>query len=413
MRSKMAEKLRKDPYYEELEAQVDEALDALKPDLKKIPAEKIESFRKMVDSIYREVFGKSTAEELRKQASPPDQTIVSTQPGLPFFPFVIPFVVRMHPQITPLLAALPRREAPQDRVVRWKAIVNVALNTDVVWGEVPDPVPAPIDEYRDYQAEIKTLVAGRKVSFLTVAASRTFYDMLKLSTINAIIQLHRKEERMVVQGDASVNAHQYNGLLKWITDPTLGGGIVLNLNVDGATTLRDLALEHFYTVFMRMYEVANAHPKLIVAHPRLAPVFAKLWRQEVRAVVATDVGVSHTRLMDGARVFPSVFADGNEIPVIYPPHDTMPVYNITVGGNSVTVTDILILDHTEQLPGSFHLYDQRGNAVEIWDLVSTRVIYLAPITLAYRVAAFKFSVLVPRAPIIQAVIKGVPLPAVA
>lgn len=408
----MAEQLPKD-YQEELETQLDSALEPIKDELKKMSTDKLAKYRQFVDSLYKEVFGKSVTEELKKQASIPDQTLVSTTPGLPFFPFVIPFVVRPHPQITPLLHALPRRKAPQDRVVRWKAIVNVALNTDVVWGEVPDPVPAPVDDYRDYQAEIKTLVAGRKVSFLAVAASRTFYDVLKLSTLNAIIQLHRREEQMVVQGDPASNPNAYAGLIKWITDPTLGGGIVLNLNTTDSSSWQDLSLDHFYTVFQRMYEVANAHPKLIVAHPRLATVFAKLWRQEVRAVVATDVGVSHTRLMDGARVFPSVFADGNEIPVIYPPHNTMPVYNLTIGGQTRAVTDILILDHTEPLPGSFQLYDQRGNAVEIWDLVSTRIIYLAPITLAYRVAAFKFSVLVPRAPIIQAVIRGVPLPAVA
>jgi len=406
----MAERLPKS-YAEEMESRLDEALEPLKPELKKMSADQIEKFKKLVDSIYREVFGKSTTEELKKQA-PPDQTLLSTAPGLPFFPFVIPFVVRMHPQITPLLVHLPRRKAPQDRVVRWKAIVNVALNTDVVWGEVPDPLPAPVDEYRDYSAEIKTLVAGRKVSFLAVAASRNFYDLLKLSTMNAIIQLHMREEQMVVQGDPATNPNQYAGLIKWITDPTLGGGIVLTLNADGASTLNQLSLDHFYTVFQRMYEVATAHPKLIVAHPRLAPVFAKLWRQEVRAVVAADVGVSHTRLMDGARVFPPIYADGNEIPIIYPPR-AMPTYTITVGGQPVTVTDILILDHDERLPGSFQLYDERGNAVEIWDLVPTQIIYLAPITLAYRVAAFKFSVLVPRAPIIQAVIRGVPLPAVA
>lgn len=395
-------------------------------EISKLPADEKERIRKVLDGILASVMGghkvvdelrKEEREVLRKQSDAP--IAVSDAPHLPFFPFVIPVAARMHPADFPVLAALPRRIAPQGDKAEWIAIANVwerpgftGSPPNVALGESPTSPAAHKTDYVRFSSPFRTLQVWKKVTFMAQAASRTFGDLLLRESINAAVALHSGEEALVINGDTSSNPNAFDGLLKVIGDGITVGtktyaGVKKELNTDGALTLKQLSLQDIYVVAQTIVERGTAYPKLMLVHPRLVPTLAQEWWEVVRVTVAPGVPVTAPEVVAGGVSFPMMLPGVGQIQVV--PCRWMPTRTITVGGNQVEVSDILLLDHDESLPGRFHGYTETGRAIEMWDLQPTQVAWFAPITLTYRIAAYKFTTLVVRAPILQGVIKNVPL----
>lgn len=395
-------------------------------ELSKLPADEKEKIRKVLDGILATVMGghkaveelrKEEREVLRKQSDAP--IAVSDAPHLPFFPFVIPVAARMHPADFPVLAMLPRRIAPQGDKAEWIAIANVWERTgfvgsppNVALGESPSSPAAHKTDYVRFSAPFRTLQVWKKVTFMAQAASRTFGDLLLRESINAAVALHSGEENLVINGDTSSNPNAFNGLRKIIVEGiTVGnktyGGVVKELNATGATQLKSLSLQDVYVVAQSIVERGTAYPKIMLVHPRLVPTLAQEWWEVVRVTVAPGVPVTAPEVVAGGVSFPMMLPGMGTIQVV--PCRWMPTRTITVGGNQIEVSDILLLDHDESLPGRFHGYTETGRAIEMWDLQPTQVAWFAPITLTYRIAAYKFTTLVVRAPILQGAITNVPL----
>ncbi len=430
----MADKRFADEVREQVEAGLKEH--GLLSELRRLPADEKERIRKALDSIFASVLGgygavrdarEAEKEALAKGREPlakADFTVsLSQAPNLPFFPFVIPVLARMHPQDFPLLSLIPRLVAPQGDKAIWKAAVNVWERTDfegsppdVALGEAPAAPDAQKTDYVEFTSPFKALQVWKKVTFMAQAAARTFADLLLVESVNAIIALHAGEENLVVNGDSATDPDAFNGLMKYVRDgitvgTTTYGGVVETLNANGAASLTTLTIEHVQDVAQRIYMRGSAYPKLLVVHPRVVPTLARLWQQRVQPVVGPGVPLTNEAVVAGAYHWPMVLPGIGQIMVVT--CRWMPEYTITVGGSSVRVTDILLLDHDEELPRLMHGYTERGNAIEMWDLQPTQVGWFAPITLTYRIAAYKFTTLVVRAPVLQGCIKGVPLVATA
>lgn len=419
-------------FHEEVMEQVEQGLkeQGLLQELRRLPADEKERIRKALDSIFASVLGGygalRDAREAEKEAirkgeplAKADFTVsLSQAPNLPFFPFVIPVLARMHPQDFPLLSLIPRLVAPQGDKAIWKAAVNVWERTgfegqppSVALGEAPASPDAQRTEYVEFTSPFRALQVWKKVTFMAQAAARTFADLLLVESVNAIIALHAGEENLVVNG-SDANPGEFNGLMRYVRDgitvgATTYGGVREVLNADGASTLNTLSIEKVMDVAQRIYLRGSAYPKLLVVHPRVVPTLARLWQQRVQPVVGPGVPLTNEAVVAGAFHWPMVLPGIGQIMVVT--CRWMPEYDITVGGNTVRVTDILLLDHDEELPRLIHGYTERGNAIEMWDLQPTQVGWFAPITLTYRIAAYKFTTLVVRAPILQGAIVGVPL----
>lgn len=396
-------------------------------ELAKLSVDDREKLRKALDSIFAAILGGHSAVEelrkeerelLRKQSDTP--IAVAQAPHLPFFPFVVPVLARMHPMDFPLLAAIPRRIAPQGTEAQWVAVANVwereyftGSPPNVALGESPASPAAHKTEYIRLSSKFAVLQMWKKVTFLAQAAARTFVDLLLQESTNAAIALFAGEENLVVNGDVSTNPDGFDGLRKVITTGyTVGGktynGVVRNLNPSGATSVTQLSVYDIYTIAEAIYERGTAYPKIMAVHPRLVPILVKDWLTNVRVTVAPGVPATAPEVVSASRSFPMMLPGLGEIQVVV--CRWLPEYNITIGGQTVKVTDILVLDPDEQLPGQFHGYTETGRAIEMWDLQPTQIAWFAPITLTYRIAAFKFTTLVVRAPILQGAIVRVPLP---
>ncbi len=396
-------------------------------ELSKLPADDREKLRKALDSIFAAVLGSHSAvreareeerELLRKQSDAP--IAVADAPHLPFFPFVVPVLARMHPMDFPVLASIPRRIAPQGTEAQWVAVANVWERTtftgnppDVALGESPATPLAHKTEYVRLTAPFKVLQVWKKVTFMAQAAARTFTDLLLQESTNAAIALYSGEENLVINGDPAADPDAFTGLRKVIVNGyTVGGktynGVVRVLNASGGSSLNQLSIHDVYTVAEAIYERGTAYPKLMLVHPRLIHVLVKDWWSNLRVTVAPGVPLTTPEVVSPSRVFPMMLPGVGEIRVVA--CRWMPEYQITIGGSPVKVTDILLIDPDEQLPGQFHGYTETGRAIEMWDLQPTQIGWFAPITLTYRIAAFKFTTLVVRAPVLQGAITGVPLP---
>lgn len=397
-------------------------------ELAKLPLDERERLRKTLDGIMAAALGvsqsgleelrKEERELLRKQSDAP--VALSDAPHLPFFPFVIPVPARMHPQDFPVLAEIPRRVAPQGDTAQWIAIANVWERTgftgsppDVALGESPTAAAHKTDYVR-LSEPFRVLQVWKKVTFLAQAAARTFADLLLLESVNAAIALYSGEENLVISGDSSANPNAFNGLRKVIVNgytkgATTYNGVVKTVNTNGQTSaLNPLNIYDIYTVAQAIYERGSAYPKLMIVHPRLLPSLVKDWLSNIASVtIAPGVPATAPEVIAAHRSIPMMLYGIGEIRVI--PCRWMPERTITVAGNSVKVTDILLLDPDEELPGQFHGYRETGRAIEMWDLQPTQIGWFAPITLTYRIAAFKFTTLVVRAPILQGALVNVPI----
>jgi len=418
--------------HQELKAQIEESLKAsgLYGEFSKLSPEDKNRLRKALDGIFAEILGGygavKDAREAEKEAlkkgerlAKADFTIsLSQAPHLPFFPFVLPVPARMHPQDFPLLARIPRLVAPQGDKAIWKAVVNVWERTDyvsppsVALGESPSSPEGAMTKYVEFTAPFKALQVWKKVTFMAQAAARTFADLLVQESINAIVALHAGEENLIINGDSTSNPNQFDGLHRFIVSGiTVGnetyGGVVLNLHPSGATQVTQLDIDHVMLVAQEIYRRGTAYPKIMVVHPNLVPTLAKLWQTRFSPVVAPGVPLTHPAVVGGAFSWPMVLPGMGEIEVVA--CRWMPVRTISVGGQNVRVSDIYLLDPDEELPGRIHAYTERGNAIEMWDLQPTVVGWFAPITLTYRIAAYKFTTLVVRAPILQGAIVNVPI----
>lgn len=400
-------------------------------EFRRLPAEDKERIRKALDSLFADILGgygavkdaREAEREALQKAQPlqkADFTIsLSQAPHLPFFPFVIGMPVRAHPQDFPLLALIPRLVAPQGDKAIWKVVANVWERTgfegsppDVALGEAPTSVDAQKTEFVEFTAPFKALQVWKKVTFMAQAASRTFADMLFFASVDAIIALHAGEENLIINGNSSTDSNQFDGLLRYIRDGiTIGGttygGVKVELNTNNQTSPANaLSIDIVQDVMQRIYIRGSAYPKLLVVHPRLVPILARLWQQRVQPVVGPGVPLTHEAVVGGAFHWPMVLPGIGQVMVVT--CRWMPTRTITINGVQTQVTDVLLLDHDEELPGRITAYSERGNAIEMWDLQPTQVAWLAPITLTYRVAAYKFTTLVVRAPILQGVITNVP-----
>lgn len=400
-------------------------------ELRKLSVDDRERLKKALDSILASALGlptesvdelrKEERELLRKQSDAP--IAVADAPHLPFFPFVIPVVARMHPQDFPVLASIRRRIAPQGTEAQWVAIGNVWERQgfvggppDVALGESPSTPLAHKTDYVRLSEPFKVLQVWKKVTFLAQAAARTFADLLLLESTNAAIALYAGEEALVIAGDPSTDPDAFKGLRKVIIDgytkgSTVYRGVVKSVNTDGQTTsLNPFNIYDVYTVAQAIYERGSAYPKMMVVHPRLIPSLVKDWLSQIRVTVAPGVPATAPEVVAAGRVIPMVFPGIGEIQVV--PCRWVPEYTITVQGNQVKVSDILLIDPDEELPGQLTGYPETGRAIEMWDLQPTQIGWFAPITLTYRIAAFKFTTLVVRAPVLQGALTGVPIPQV-
>lgn len=423
-------------FYSELKAQIEEGLkeQGLLQEFRRLPADEKERIRKALDSIFADILGgygavrdaRDAERETLKKSEPlakSDFVVSMAQaPHLPFFPFVIPVLARAHPQDFPLLSLIPRLVAPQGDKATWKMVANVwekptnqlfePVPPTVAQGESPASPEGETTQYLEVSAPFKALQVWKKVTFMAQAAARTFADLLLVESVNAIIALYAGEENLLLNGNSSSNPNEFDGLFRYIRDGITVAGITLGgirheLNPSsGATTLNTISIDIVQDVMQRIYLRGSAYPKLLVVHPRLVPVLAKLWQQRVQPVVGPGVPLTNEAVVAGAYQWPMVLPGIGQVMVVT--CRFMPERNITVGGQQVRVSDVLLLDHDEELPGRISIYTERGNAIEFWDLQPTQVAWFAPITLTYRIAAYKFTTLVVRAPILQGVITNVP-----
>lgn len=420
---------------QEIKQQIAEGLKdyGLLGEFERLPADDKERIRKALDSIFASVMGgygvvkdarEAERETLQKgeQLAKADFTVsLSQAPHLPFFPFVISVLARAHPQDFPLLSVIPRLVAPQGDKATWKLVANVwekpsgqdfePVAPTTALGESPASPDAQKTHYVEISAPFKALQVWKKVTFMAQAAARTFADLLLVESVNAIIALHAGEEHLLLNGDSAANPNEFDGLFKYIRDGiTVGGltlgGVKVDLNPSGATTVTPISIDVVQDVMQRVYLRGSAYPKLLVVHPRLVPILARLWQQRVQPVVGPGVPLTNEAVVAGAYQWPMVLPGIGQVMVVT--CRWMPVRTITIGTQQVPVTDVLLLDHDEELPGRISIYTERGNAIEFWDLQPTQVAWFAPITLTYRIAAYKFTTLVVRAPILQGVITNVP-----
>lgn len=423
---------------QEIKQQIAEGLKdyGLLGEFERLPADDKERIRKALDSIFASVMGgygavkdarEAERETLQKgeQLAKADFTVsLSQAPHLPFFPFVISVLARAHPQDFPLLSVIPRLVAPQGDKATWKLVANVwekpsgqdfePVAPTTALGESPASPDAQKTHYVEISAPFKALQVWKKVTFMAQAAARTFADLLLVESVNAIIALHAGEEHLLLNGDSAANPNEFDGLFKYIRDGiTVGGltlgGVKVDLNPSGSTTVTPISIDVVQDVMQRVYLRGSAYPKLLVVHPRLVPILARLWQQRVQPVVGPGVPLTNEAVVAGAYQWPMVLPGIGQVMVVT--CRWMPVRTITIGGQQVPVTDVLLLDHDEELPGRISIYTERGNAIEFWDLQPTQVAWFAPITLTYRIAAYKFTTLVVRAPILQGVITNVPFTA--
>lgn len=423
---------------QEIKQQIAEGLKdyGLLGEFERLPADDKERIRKALDSIFASVMGgygvvkdarEAERETLQKgeQLAKADFTVsLSQAPHLPFFPFVISVLARAHPQDFPLLSVIPRLVAPQGDKATWKLVANVwekpsgqdfePVAPTTALGESPASPDAQKTHYVEVSAPFKALQVWKKVTFMAQAAARTFADLLLVESVNAIIALHAGEEHLLLNGDSAANPNEFDGLFKYIRDGiTVGGltlgGVKVDLNPSGSTTVTPISIDVVQDVMQRIYLRGSAYPKLLVVHPRLVPILARLWQQRVQPVVGPGVPLTNEAVVAGAYQWPMVLPGIGQVMVVT--CRWMPVRTITIGGQEVPVTDVLLLDHDEELPGRISIYTERGNAIEFWDLQPTQVAWFAPITLTYRIAAYKFTTLVVRAPILQGVITNVPFTA--
>lgn len=338
------------------------------------------------------------------------KTILSTTPGLPFFYFVLPEVTRVHPQDTPLLNRMERirGQAPD---ARWKVIRKVGfgrpdeMSNVLAAGEAPDTLFQSDTDYVEYVAPYKFLHIEKDVSFQAVAAAANFTNLISLEIANAMIALHLYQENLVINGNsdptAGGNPHVFDGLIRWAER---AGGYVKVLNNASSTTVRELSLNDIYEVINELYTRYGAFPRLLVAHPSLQFELTRRWVELYRVAVGAEVGIDYAGTI--LRGFPLFWRDVVTELVI---DRFAPVYELTIGGNTVRVTDIIIMDDQVEVPASVAPNEPRNAGMFMIDLIPPQVVFLAPLTAAHRILAMVSTVFAPRAPQFIGVIKGVPI----
>jgi hypothetical protein len=332
------------------------------------------------------------------------KTILSTTPGLPFFYFVLPEVTRVHPQDTPVLNRLPRipGQAPD---ARWKVVEKVGfgrpdeMSNVFETGEVP--TLTEIDTtYREHVAPYKFIHHLKSVSFQAVAAAANFTNLISLEIANAMIALHLRQEWLVLNGDQSANPNQFDGLIRWATQY----GVVKVINQNGDPSVRGLTLNDVYDLINTLYTNFGALPRVLIAHPRLQFELTRMWVALYRTAVGVEAGVDYPGTI--LRGFPLFWRDVTTELVLT---RFAPVYQITVGGQPVTVTDIIVMDDQVELPEAVAGNEPRNAGAFMIDLIPPQVVFLAPLTAAHRILAMTSTVLAPRAPQFIGVLKGVVL----
>lgn len=333
------------------------------------------------------------------------KSILSTTPGLPFFYFVLPEVTRVHPQDTPLLNRMERipGQAPD---ARWKVVERVGFghpseNTnDLATGEEPNPLVSIDTTYREHVAPYKFLHILRSVTFQAVAAAANFTNLISLEIANAMIALYLFQERLVISGDSSTRPNQFDGLIRWGTQY----GIVRDINRPGASSVRYLTLNDVYELINDLYTNFGALPRLLIAHPRLQFELTRMWVNLYRVTVTAEAGVDYPGTI--LRGFPLFWRDVTTELVLT---RFAPVYTMTIGGQQVTVTDIIIMDDQVELPPSIAGMEPRNAGMFMIDLIPPQTVFLAPFTAAHRILAMTSTVFAPRAPQYIGILRGVVL----
>jgi hypothetical protein len=392
----------KERIFEETRQRVDEALGG--EGQKRVDVEKLRD----AEVTYRTHFDvlAKAFQELAAGGSPDDllKTILSTTPGLPFFYFVLPEVTRVHPQDTPVLNRLPRipGQAPE---ARWKVVEKVGfgrpdeMSNVFETGEVPTLTEMDTT-YREHVAPYKFVHQLKSVSFQAVAAAANFTNLISLEIANAMIALSLRQEWLVLNGNQSVNPNQFDGLIRWATQY----GVVRFINQDGADSVRGLTLNDVYDLINTLYTNFGALPRVLIAHPRLQFELTRMWVALYRTAVGVEAGIDYPGTI--LRGFPLFWRDVTTELVLT---RFAPVYEITVGGEPVTVTDIIIMDDQVELPEAVAGNEPRNAGAFMIDLIPPQVVFLAPLTAAHRILAMTSTVLAPRAPQFIGVLKGVVL----
>lgn len=329
-----------------------------------------------------------------------EKAIMSTTTGLPFFPFVLPEVTRVHPQDTPLVNELPRAKGQGQKVI-WKMILDVRVPTT---GTAELGAFNAVDTvYAEAEEPYKTIRADREITFQAVAVAANFLDLLATEMANGIIACKLAEERMVLQGDPSTDPYSFRGLGKFLD------GVTPNYKDKAANASSpndlDLTLDDLYNIFYSIYERGGI-PKLVVVHPRLLNIITKLWINQLRpAFVVSNEGIAHPGTI--VRGLPLYW---NDIVVRIIASRYAPVRTVEVGGTEVTTTDVFVLDHDGRLPAGVVAPEERNIAIEIYDLIPLQHTFLAPVTLAHRLVTYEVSALAVRGVAFQGMIKNVRLP---
>jgi hypothetical protein len=392
----------KERLFEETRQRVDEALGG--EGRKRVDPEKLRdaevTYRTHFDVLakaFQAMAAGGNADDLLK-------TILSTTPGLPFFYFVLPEVTRVHPQDTPVLNRLPRipGQAPD---ARWKVVEKVGfgrpdeMSNVFETGEVPTLTEMDTS-YREHVAPYKFIHQLKSVSFQAVAAAANFTNLISLEIANAMIALYLRQEWLVLNGDQSANPNQFDGLIRWATQ----FGVVRTINQNGDPSVRGLTLNDVYDLINTLYTNFGALPRVLIAHPRLQFELTRMWVALYRTAVGVEAGVDYPGTI--LRGFPLFWRDVTTELVLT---RFAPVYQITVGGEPVTVTDIIIMDDQVELPEAVAGNEPRNAGAFMIDLIPPQVVFLAPLTAAHRILAMTSTVLAPRAPQFIGVLKGVVL----
>jgi hypothetical protein len=266
-------------------------------------------------------------------------------------------------------------------------------------GEVP--TLTEIDTaYREHVAPYKFIHHLKSVSFQAVAAAANFTNLISLEIANAMIALYLRQEWLVLNGDQTANPNQFDGLIRWATQ----FGVVRVINQNGAGSLRGLTLNDVYDLINTLYTNFGALPRVLIAHPRLQFELTRMWVALYRTAVGVEAGVDYPGTI--LRGFPLFWRDVTTELVLT---RFAPVYQITVGGEPVTVTDIIIMDDQVELPEAVAGSEPRNAGAFMIDLIPPQVVFLAPLTAAHRILAMTSTVLAPRAPQFIGVLKGVVL----
>ena len=394
----------KEQLFEEVRQKVDDQLGG--EGKKKVDADQL----RQAEVTYRshfEILAKAFQEAATTGANFDDllKTILSTTPGLPFFYFVLPEVTRVHPQDTPVLNRLPRipGQAPD---ARWKVVEKVGfgrqdeLTNVLAGGEAPASLVEIDTSYREHTAPYKFLHLLKSVSFQAVAAAANFTNLISLEIANAMIALHTYQEHLVLNGDSAVNPNVFDVLIKWGSQY----GVVKTINQDGASSVNYLTLNDVYEVIMQLYTNFGALPRVLITRPELQFELTRMWVGLYRVAVGADAGVDYSGTI--LRGFPLFWRDVTTELVL---SRFAPKYTINIGGNPVTVTDIIIMDDQVELPPEVAGNEPRNAGAFMIDLIPPQVVFLAPLTAAHRILAMTSTVLAPRAPQFIGIIKGVVL----